>query len=238
MFVAIIQLTGSTHEHEIILAIERANMTPVKFLQNEPRDKLLNCQGYIITGGVTAQDPLLQLIREQSEIGKPVLGIGDGAKILVESGLVPGIEDHKVGMALADNLRGYCDDWVHMRLTDEYQYNAFTRHLKPKQVLRVPFAHSEGRFVIPKALLLEMQVNGLNVFQYCDEKGKVTDEFPVNPSGSVNNIAAVSNKNGNVMAMMPHPECTPEGDAIFNSMREYITEGYKQHAQPLAYYPR
>jgi phosphoribosylformylglycinamidine synthase len=92
--------------------------------------------------------------------------------------------------------------------------------------------------VISPGLLAEMQENGLNVFQYCDAQGKIIDEFPVNPNGSIDNIAAISNKAGNVMAMMPHPERTEGCDAIFKSMREYIAEGYKQKVEPLHYYPR
>ncbi len=116
-----------------------------------------------------------------------------------------------------------------MRLTDRYQFNAFTRFLTPNHVLHIPVAHGEGRFVIPPALLLEMQTQGLNVFQYCDETGEIVDEFPINPNGSMNNIAAISNKAGNVMAMMPHPERTTNGDSIFLSMRDYIAEVSTQH---------
>jgi phosphoribosylformylglycinamidine synthase subunit PurQ / glutaminase len=257
MHIAVVQFPGSNCEHETLLAVKRAGMIPLEFLWNESPEKLLNCQGYIIAGrfsedglrvgAMAALDPVMQVIRQQSERGKPVLGICNGARILVEAGLVPGIENHKAGMALTENQRiqqgqvvgtGYYNAWVQIRLSDDYQYNAFTRLLKPNQVLRLRVSHAEGRFVIPPALLLEMQINGLNVFQYCDVKGEVTNEFPINPNGSINNIAAVSNKNGNVLAMMPHPECTEEGDIILTSMREYIVEGYKQQAQPLCYYPR
>ena len=62
--------------------------------------------------------------------------------------------------------------------------------------------------------------------------------FPINPNGSINNIAAISNKAGNVMAMMPHPERTINGDAIFHSMRDYIAEGRIEQTVPLYYYPR
>jgi phosphoribosylformylglycinamidine synthase len=258
MRIAIIQFPGSNCERETMLAVKRAGMEPVEFLWNEPKDKLLASQGYIIVGGfsyedrsragaIAALDPVMEVIRQQAELGKPVLGICNGAQILVETGLVPGIENHKVGMSLTDNKRiqagkvlgtGYYNAWINMRLSDHYQYNAFTRLLTPQAILKVPVAHGEGRFIIPSALLSEMQENGLNVFQYCDEKGNIVDEFPINPNGSMNNIAAVSNKAGNVMAMMPHPERTVNGDAIFHSMREYITQGYQQKVKSLSYYPR
>ncbi len=258
MKIAIIQFPGSNCERETMLAVKRAGMVPEEFLWNQSKEKLADYDGYIIVGGfsyedrgragiIAALDPVMKILAEQSNFGKPILGICNGAQILVETGLVPGLENNKLAMSLTDNKRmrdgvvlgtGYYNDWVHMRVSDHFQYNAFTRFLKPTDILKLPVAHGEGRFVIPSALLHEMQENGLNVFQYCDEKGQVIDQFPVNPNGSINNIAAVSNKAGNVMAMMPHPERTETCDAIFQSMREYIAKGYKQKVQPLNFYPR
>lgn len=258
MRIAIVQFPGSNCERETILAVKRAGMEPVECLWNGSTQQLIDCVGYIIVGGfsyedrsrsgaIAALDPIMQVIKEQSRLGKPVLGICNGAQILVETGLVPGIENDKVSMSLTDNKRiqngkvlgtGFYNAWVNMRLSDHYQLNAFTRTLTPKNILHVPVAHGEGRFVIPPALLAEIQENGLNVFQYCNEQGDIIDEFPVNPNGSVNNIAAISNKAGNVMAMMPHPERTVNGDAIFHSMRDYIAEGFKPITTHLYYYPR
>ena len=241
-----------------MLAVKRAGMEPHEFLWNESKEKLNEFRGFIIVGGfsyedrsragiIAALDPLMQALKQQSELGKPVLGICNGAQILVETGLVPGLENNKLGMALTDNKRiqegkvlgtGFYNAWVQMRLSDNYQLIAFTRHLTPKNILSIPVAHGEGRFVIPCALLKEMQLNGLTVFQYCDANGQVIDEFPVNPNGSIDNIAAVSNKAGNVMAMMPHPERTSNGDAIFHSMRDYIASGHVQRVAPLHYSPR
>ncbi len=256
--IAILQFPGSNSEHEAILAVKRAGMQPEEFLWNGSHEKLREYAGYIIVDDflsedssrssvIAALDPIMQVIKEQSHLGKPILGIGNGAQILVEAGLVPGIEDDKCGMALTDNKRiqdgkvlgvGFYNAWVNIRLSDYYQLNAFTQHLKPNDILNIPIAHAEGRFVIPPALLMEMQLLGANVFQYCDAQGNVVDEFPVNPNGSIDNIAAVSNKAGNVMAMIPHPERTPHGDPIFRSMRDYIQRGYVQRVAPLNYYPR
>ncbi|EKD73750.1 MAG: hypothetical protein ACD_45C00197G0001 [uncultured bacterium] len=258
MQIAIIQFPGSNCERETMLAVKRAGMEPREFLWNEPKEKLSQFAGYIIVGGfsyedrsragiIAALDPIMQEIKIQSKLGKPVLGICNGAQILVETGLVPGSENDKVCMVLTDNKRmqngkvlgtGYYNAWINMRVSDGYQLNAFTRHLTPQDILCVPVAHAEGRFVIPPALLLEMQTQGLPVFQYCDNQGNIADEFPVNPNGSMNNIAAVSNKAGNVMAMMPHPERTLHGDKIFKSMHDYIKSGYVQRVAPLNYYPR
>lgn len=258
MRIAIVQFPGSNCERETLLAVKRAGMQPEEFLWNGSPDALKEYAGYVIVGGfsyedrsragiIAALDPIMQVIKSQSHLGKPVLGICNGAQILVETGLVPGIENDTVGMVLTDNKRmqggkvlgtGFYNAWIHMRLSHHYQLNAFTRRLKPNDILSIPVAHAEGRFVIPPALLTEMQLLGANVFQYCDANGKILNEFPVNPNGSVDNIAAVSNKAGNVMAIMPHPERTPNGDPIFHSMRDYIQSGYVQQVTPLHYAPR
>lgn len=258
MRIGIVQFPGSNCERETMLAVKRAGMEPVEFLWNEPHEKLRQLDGYIIVGGfsyedrsragiIAALDPVMHEIKMQSDAGKPVLGICNGAQVLVETGLVPGLENNKLGMVLTENKRvahgkilgtGYYNAWVNLRLSDQYQRNAFTRHLTPKNILHVPVAHGEGRFVMSDALLQEVQAQGLNVFQYCDASGQIDAHFPVNPNGSVDNIAAISNKNGNVMAIMPHPERTINGDAIFTSMRDYITAGRQQQTVPLYYYPR
>lgn len=258
MRIGIVQFPGSNCERETMLAVKRAGMEPVEFLWNESHEKLRELDGYIIVGGfsyedrsragiIAALDPVMKEIKAQSETGKPVLGICNGAQVLVETGLVPGLENNKLGMVLTENKRmahgkilgtGYYNAWVNLRLSENYQRNAFTKNLSAKDILHVPVAHGEGRFVMSDALLQEVKTQGLNVFQYCDAEGRIDEHFPVNPNGSIDNIAAISNKNGNVMAIMPHPERTKNGDAIFTSMRDYIAAGNKQQNAPLYYYPR
>ena len=85
------------------------------------------------------------------------------------------------------------------------------------------------------ALLEKMIANDQTVYRYCDDHGKTVDEFPTNPNGSMYNLAAVCNPAGNVMAMMPHPERTKNGDAIFSSMKEFITNGNPTTMHSLSY---
>jgi len=255
MRIAVIQFPGSNCERETMLALQRAGMEPVEFLWNQPHSALATFAGYVLVGGfsyedrarsgiLAALDPLMQGLREASQQGKPVLGICNGAQILVEAGLVPGLEKNQVGLALTENKRirqgkilgtGFYNAWVHLRRSDRGLTGAFARHLTPQTVLRLPIAHGEGRFIIPPALLEEIETRGLNLFQYCSESGAIHDEFPTNPNGSINNIAALSNAAGNVLAMMPHPERTTAGDAIFHSMRDYIREKTLPAARPLHY---
>ncbi len=96
-------------------------------------------------------------------------------------------------------------------------------------------AHGEGRFLIPEDLLNEMIKNNQTLFRYCDSNGGTENEFPTNPNGSIYNLAAVCNPAGNVMAIMPHPERTKEGDVIFSSMKEYIRESIPVSNHTLSY---
>ena len=240
--IAIIQFPGSNTERETLMACHRVGLNPIEFLWNEPTEKLTNFDGYVIVGGfayedrsrsgvIAALDPIMKQIKTEAEKGKPVLGICNGAQILVESGLVPGLKNHRVGMALTDNKRvkdghvvgvGYYNTWANLKMSVSSDRCAFTRHLNTGDFINIPLAHGEGRFIIPDELLEKMITNDQTVYCYCDNDGSVVDEFPTNPNGSMYNLAAVCNPAGNIMAMMPHPERTENGDAIFSSMKEFI----------------
>ena len=243
--IAIIQFPGSNTERETIMACHRVGLNPVEFLWNEPPKKLPGFDGYIIVGGfayedrsragvIAALDPIMKQIKVEAKKGKPVLGICNGAQILVESGLVPGLENHRIGIALTDNKRvksghvlgvGYYNTWANLQMSAPSDRCAFTRHLKSGDFINIPLAHGEGRFIIPNELLEKMISNNQTVFRYCDDEGNIVDEFPTNPNGSVHNLAAACNAQGNVMAMMPHPERTENGDAIFSSIKDFIENG-------------
>lgn len=230
MKIAIVQLPESNDVSETLLAVSRAGMEPVEFLWHGPHEALAEMAGFIIIGsGVFAAfDPIMQVIHTQCALGKPVLGIAQGARLLLESGLVPGLEDNRVGMALSEKT-GDENALVTMRLSDHYQRNAFTRHLTPTDILQVQDCRMQ--FLMPPALRQEIETQGLDVFQYCDTEGAVNES----PHG----IAAVSNKAGNAMAIVPRIERTHACDAIFHSMRDFIAENHGvRQVSPLHYYPR
>ena len=233
--IGVILFPGSDDVSEILLAVRRAGMEPVECVWNEPQEKRLDLAGYIILGNAPgdAFNPLLQALKAGSALGKPILGIGYGAQWLVEVGLVPGLEDNQVGMRIIQNKWDKGAEWRYMRLSDNYQRNAFTQHMNQKNIFHLLVADGAGCFVMSIALLQEIESQGLNVFQYCDENGVIIDRA---------NMAAISNKAGNVMAMMPHPGSAPTGDAIFHSMRDYISDTHLQkiakNTRPLDYYLR
>ena len=240
--IAIIQFPGSNTERETLMACRRVGLNPIEFLWNEPTEKLSEFYGYVIVGGfayedrsragvIAALDPIMKQIRLEAEKGKPVLGICNGAQILVESGLVPGLKNYRVGIALTDNKRvqgghvigvGYYNTWANLKMSAPSNRCAFTRHLNSGEWIKIPLAHGEGRFIVPDTLLEKMISNNQTVYRYCDDNGNIVDEFPTNPNGSMYNLAAVCNPEGNVMAMMPHPERTENGNVVFSSMKEFI----------------
>ena len=97
------------------MACNRVGLNPVEFLWNESAEKLTDFDGYVIVGGfayedrsragvIAALDPIMDQIKVEADKGKPVLGICNGAQILVESGLVPGLNGHRMGVALTDKI--------------------------------------------------------------------------------------------------------------------------------------
>ena len=243
--IAIIQFPGSNTERETLMACRRVGLNPIEFLWNDPSEKLSDFDGYVIVGGfayedrsragvIAALDPIMDQIKVEADKGKPVLGICNGAQILVESGLIPGLDGHRMGVALTDNKRvkgghvvgvGYYNTWANLKMSAPPNRCAFTRQLTTDDFINIPLAHGEGRFILPEELLNKMIANDQTVYRYCGDDGKVVDEFPTNPNGSMYNLAAVCNPAGNVMAMMPHPERTKNGDSIFSSMKDFIENG-------------
>ena len=87
--------------------------------------------------------------------------------------------------------------------------NAFASDCYEGQVLKVPISHGEGNYYVDQNTYKDLESRGQIVFRYCDVNGDVND--PSNPNGSVGNTAGISNKDGNVFGMMPHPERCCEG---------------------------
>lgn len=242
--IAVVQFPGSNCEDESIFALRRAGIACEPFLWNAPVKNLRNYAGYFIVGGFSYEDrsragviaslePVMQEIAREAGSGKVVLGICNGAQILVETGLVPGYRSRHLGMVLAPNRMerqgqlvgvGYYNDHCYLQTGLESGRNAFNRKLGAKDRIRVPFAHAEGRFLFEPTLADQMEELGMLAFRYVDASGEQVADYPVNPNGSERNVAAVTNAAGNVMAMMPHPERVTEGDVIFESIGEYLRE--------------
>ncbi len=217
--VAVLQFPGVNCEDETVRALARCGLAGEVYRWTRPATGLRGYQAYVLPGGfswqdrvragaLAAKDPLMPvLIEEVVERGKPVLGICNGAQVLVETGLVPG--GPGVELALARNRMpgrdGYFARWIYVRV--ERTNCVFTGGLDPGTVLPLPVAHGEGRFAAREpGRIGELVAAGQVPLRYAAADGGDATEFPANPNGSAEGAAAVCNAAGNVLALMPHPE--------------------------------
>lgn len=150
---------------------------------------------YLRAGVLTSKTSLGKAIVDFAQKGGLVLGICNGFQILTELELLPG------ALLRNENMRFICKD-VYLRV--ENKELAFTKRFEEGEIIRMPIAHGEGRYYLPEEELKKIEERGQVVLRYCDEEGNITSQ--ANPNGSVNNIAGVCNKEGNVFGLMPHPE--------------------------------
>jgi phosphoribosylformylglycinamidine synthase I len=150
---------------------------------------------YLRVGAIAAIAPVMEAVRAHADGGGLVLGICNGFQVLLEAGLLP-------GAILRNRSLEFRSQWVHLRV--ENAQTPFTREYRPGQVLRAPIAHGDGNYFAEPQILREIEAGGQVVFRYCEPGGAVTDAG--NPNGSVNAIAGLRNRRGNVLGLMPHPE--------------------------------
>ena len=219
--VAVIQLPGVNCEYETQATLKRVELDAEIVRWNRPASHLESFEAYILPGGFSYQDriragavsakmPALDAVARGAEQGKPVLGLCNGAQVLVEAGLVPGIRSGDVEMALAPNRggwKGYLCTWVTVRVNKEGRETAFTSRFEDGETFPVPMAHAEGCFTVrdPKQFR-EWADAGQVPLRYVSPEGESDPPFPYNPNGSLMGAAGVTNPEGNILAFMPHPE--------------------------------
>ena len=195
---AVVQLPGLNRDRDMIAALTKiSGRAPVTIWQTEtaiPDVDLIVIPGgfsygdYLRCGAIAARMPVMQAIRDKAEKGVKILGVCNGFQILLEAGMLPG--------ALMRNasLKFVCRE---VKLEVVNNETAFTRAYDKGQVIRSPVAHHDGNYFADAEALRAIEDNGQVVFRYA---------HGTNPNGSVNDIAGVMNRQGNVLGMMPHPE--------------------------------
>jgi phosphoribosylformylglycinamidine synthase len=149
---------------------------------------------YLRAGAIAKLSPATRVLRRFAAEGGAILGSCNGFQILCEAGLLP-------GALIRNRDLEYRSDWVHVRV--ESDRTRFTQGLFGT-VLRMPIGNGEGCWVADPETLAEIEARGQIVFRYVDAHGAATLE--ANPNGALANIAGVSNVEGNVVGLMPHPE--------------------------------
>ena len=142
---------------------------------------------YLRCGAIAAQSPIMAEVIQAANSGMPVLGICNGFQILVEAHLLPG------GLVRNDHGDFICRDQT---LRVENVGTAWTNGFQQDQEIIIPLKNGEGGFIADQETVNRLEGEGQVVFRYVD----------VNPNGSLNDIAGISNAAGNVVGLMPHPE--------------------------------
>lgn len=147
---------------------------------------------------------LADAVRRFIDQGKLVLGICNGFQVLVKSGILPGIDSDKPegSVTITNNDSGKFEDrWVYLEpTTDRCVF------IEKDRRIYLPIAHGEGKVVTKDEQVLDtIKSQGHIAFKYVDSDGSEGD-FPVNPNGSIESIAALTDTTGRVLGMMPHPE--------------------------------
>ncbi|MGO4541933.1 phosphoribosylformylglycinamidine synthase subunit PurQ [Paenibacillus sp. 2TAB19] len=195
---AVIVFPGSNCDIDCYKAVEETIGQPVDYVWHTATD-LSAYDGILVPGGFSYGDYLrcgaiarfanvMSEVKKAADQGKFILGICNGFQILTEAGLLPG------ALIRNNGLKFRC----HQTPLEVVNSNtAFTNEYSQGEIINIPIAHGEGNYFCDDATLAELKANNQIVFRYAGD---------TNPNGSVENIAGVSNKAGNVVGMMPHPE--------------------------------
>ncbi len=235
----VVVFPGSNCDHDCYHVLKHVLGVPAYFIWHkeesiDPAFKVIVLPGgfsygdYLRTGAIARFSPVMKAVKRFAENGGLVIGICNGFQILLEARLLPG------AMLRNKGLRFICRD-VYIRV--ENNRTPFTKECKEGQVLRIPIAHGDGNYFATPELLRELNDNGQIVFRYCTQDGQITDS--ANPNGSLDNIAGIINKEGNILGMMPHPERASEeilgntdGLYIFKSMLKAVVGDTIEHCCP------
>lgn len=225
----IVTFPGSNCDYDAFHAVTDQLAQPAVYLWHKERDlqdvDIVVLPGgfsygdYLRAGAIARFSPIMNEVIAHAKAGRPVLAICNGFQIACEAGLLPGALLRNASLRFISRLA-----YLRVENTD----TQFTAAYDRGDVLRMPVAHGEGRFIARPETLTELEDTGRVLFRYCDSAGEIV--AGENPNGSANGIAGIINAGGNVLGMMPHPERAvdpllgmPDGVALFEFLLAQVS---------------
>jgi phosphoribosylformylglycinamidine synthase len=218
--VLILKAAGTNCDAETAFAFEqcggRCDIVHINRFVHDPK-MVHSCSVLVIPGGFSYGDDLsagkvfaLELNQAADELAKFVargglmLGICNGFQVLVKMGLLPGtgLSACAQEVTLTDNDSDHYEDrWVKLRVRTRR-----SPFFPVEETFELPVAHGEGKLVVLDPALEQTLLRDHIVLQYADEAAQPTQRYPENPNGSMHAAAALCDRSGRVLGLMPHPE--------------------------------
>ncbi|AWK09959.1 phosphoribosylformylglycinamidine synthase subunit PurQ [Streptomyces spongiicola] len=194
--IGVVTFPGTLDDQDALRAVRLAGAEPVSLWHRDKDLKQVDAVvlaggfsygDYLRAGAISRFSPVMETVIDQARSGMPVLGICNGFQILTEAHLLPG------AMLRNNHLHFICRD---QKLRVENAETAWTADYEQGREISVPLKNMDGRYVADERVLDELEAEGRVAFRYLD----------VNPNGSLRDIAGITNAEGNVVGLMPHPE--------------------------------
>ncbi|RGI32301.1 phosphoribosylformylglycinamidine synthase subunit PurQ [Melissococcus sp. OM08-11BH] len=216
----VVVFPGSNGDQDLLLAIqdvigEEAEYVSHRATDLSEYDVILLPGGfsygdYLRCGAIAKSSPVMEAVKQFASEGKPVFGTCNGFQILTETGLLPGVLLNNTSLKFICGMQP---------LKVQNNQTMFTNEYEQDEIITLPIAHGEGNYYCDNATLKELKENNQIIFTY--EK--------TNPNGSVEDIAGITNKEGNIIGLMPHPERAMEdllgssdGKKLFQSIVNHL----------------